>query len=394
MRRFNTDNRFTQNFSENRGEIDVMPTQEKKDEMKTTDDGRVIPAKRSAMANIYNKALMSYLVQLYEELGGNKVDLNEIGNIVDALHRLRERQEKSYMKALLYPEKQRGAKIPSPMPVPSTAFQLRQSTTLTTNSKGNLALSFNPVFLTSNSNFTNLLVNNDESLNGISPSDAFKPAFYGGAISPVYSRFRLVSASITLRYIGRLDIVQGICGGGIVYDPSYGLGVNLGGVIGTSPPAAKYGDFNLVRDSYYFQENHVLDGIRILYFPIDNSYEEYRKVGSVADNNLEAIIPGFNMLIYVMSGVPDSTSYKVDICCNFECIPETEFLNYIPVTCAPKASETEKKEAVNAVQARPVTTEQETRSYHEDSGKSTWDTIVDTAGAVLPAITEIVGWLF
>ena len=95
----------------------------------------------------YDATMLSYLARLYEAMTGDKMDLKQIKSAVDALATYNKKAEYAYLNDLLYPEKCKGVKIPSPIPVPSCSFQLHNCVTLTTNDKGNLAFTFNPFFL-------------------------------------------------------------------------------------------------------------------------------------------------------------------------------------------------------------------------------------------------------
>ena len=113
----------------------------------------------------------------------------------------------------------------------------------------------------------------------------------------------------------------------------------------------------------------VLDGLRQLYFPIDNSYEEYTKLvgtsqvttsqvgvnfaAQIKDTDLYKA--GFNQFVYVLGAPPSSSCFKIDIYCNFECLPNAEFLNYMPTsTCLYSISNQEKKEIIDTIQKTPI----------------------------------------
>ena len=88
-------------------------------------------------------------------------------------------------------------------------------------------------------------------------------------------------------------------------------------------------------DSFYHRENLCLEGLRMLYFPLDNSYDEYVKAncsfqttfGDKKDNNIGTEIVrlrepyfknGFNFFVYVLNAPSKSSCFKLDIYCNFE----------------------------------------------------------------------------
>jgi hypothetical protein len=346
------------------------------------------------MMDDYDKQMLSYVARLYEALNGEKLDLDKVKNSVEALSLFNQKQEYNYLNNLLFPEKQKGVKIPSPIPVPSCAFQLHNSITLSTNASGYLAGLFNPFYLSNASilpadigggdlevrRTTSLWINNDNSLNGTSDNINFKPIFIQQDIPNVYDQYRLVSASITLRYIGRLDIVSGLVGGAIVFDemPYVGaIGMSDGGTLvhTVCPGISKYGNFDLAQDSFYWQENAALEGLRELYFPIDNSFEEYVKLNNVTEGNFQPSavadqLPtgnhylkvdqdyyksGFNFMFYAWGVPPNSACFKLDIYCNFEALPNASFLNYLPLSMNPMCiSSQEKKRANMIVQQKPI----------------------------------------
>jgi hypothetical protein len=339
------------------------------------------------MINRYDNDMLITIANLYKSINGENLDLENITKAADALLKYNTKSEYNYLNYLLYPEKCKNVRIPSPIPVPSCSFQLHNCITLSTNASGNLAFSFNPFFLANQNNlnnwgekipswFSTLWVNNDDTLTGNERNDNFWPINIGQTIPNVYDQYRLVSASIVVKYIGRLDIVSGVIGGAIVYndDPTIGVHFSGGGTVAESNTTnvymAKYGNFDLAMDSFYHQEYMVLDGLRQLYFPLDNSFEEYTKLIGTSQTNFYKLetgrflaqIPdhdifksGFNQFVYVLGAPPSSSCFKVDIYCNFECLPSSEFLNYMPTsTCLYSISNQEKKETIDIIQKTPI----------------------------------------
>ena len=385
----------------------------------------------------YDATMLSYLARLYEAMNGEKMDFTKIQNAVDALAAFNKRAEYNYLNNLLYPEKCKGVKIPSPIPVPSCSFQLHNCVTLSTNSSGNLAFIFNPFFLANNNDFnkavpinregnyeltqteflSTLWVNNDNSLDGHSANTNFFPVNIGQAIPNVYDQYRLVSASIVIKYIGRLDITSGVIGGAIIYDDNKTVGcratfTNLDSqssdiLITTNQDLAKYGNFDLAMDSFYHQENLCLEGMRELYFPLDNSYEEYTKlcgntqmevakVGNFYEiryTDSDIYKSGFNYFIYVLGAPPTSSCFKVDIYCNYECLPNASFLNYLPLSMnADTISNAEKKSIIATVQQKPVMSIKETQALVVPAKPSIWEKLKNKFKDALPGIGKLIKW--
>ena len=385
----------------------------------------------------YDKKMFNYIATLYEAINGEKMDLEKVKNAVDALSQFNKKQEYNYLNNLLHPEKCKCVKIPSPIPVPSCSFQLHNSFTMTTNSLGNFCFLFNPFFLSSNkisnadfasidtsavadyqtispSFYTSFFLNNSNELTGAASQANFNALNVGQCIEPIYDQYRLVSASIVVKYIGRLDIASGVIGGAVVFDENPYLGgegeirVNNNTALCrfVNTGLAKYGNFDLARDSYYHQENMCLEGLRMLYFPIDNSYEEYSHILSNELCNLtlstystgflttdnDNLKNGFKYMVYVQGAPPSSACFKVDFFCNFECLPNAQYLNYLPLsmnleTPTPK----EKKEAIMYIQKKPIMTIKEATDLSNSmAAPSIWDKMKKKFSDGLPSISKMI----
>lgn len=387
----------------------------------------------------FDKKMLSYLGRLYQGMTGEKMDFDTIKSSIDALQQYNSASEYKYLDNLLHPEKQKGIKIPSPIPVPSCSFQLHNSVTLSTNSMGNLAIVFNPFFLYNSSGLQDIpitypgvassyvsvtpgwlssfYVNNSANLDGHTPTSGdsdWLPVNIGQGIPNVYDQYRLVSGSIVVKYIGRLDSVSGIIGGAIVFDEEKQVGYY--GKLNTSdsstlthstgPWLRKYANFDLAMDAFYHQENLCLEGVRELYFPIDNTFEEYMKLlkstymsavdrgSNIYGFHLEAdqdyYKSGFNQMIYVLGAPASQACFKVDIYLNFECLPNSEFLNYMPITpnnvCIDPYY---KKQAIAETQRRSVT-KANTDEVLPPAPPSIWERMKQKFGNALPGIANLI----
>ena len=418
--------------------------------LKNSTDLRNVPFKENYDEELlkkideYDANFLSYLARLYEAINGEKLDFTNIKSAIDALAKFNERQEFNYLNNLLYPEKCKGVKIPSPIPVPSCSFQLHNSTTVSTNSSGNLAIMFNPFFLASNdlsktldyqltvakegadavyrykvNELSSFFVNNDDSLTGYEENPHWKPVNIFQMIPPVYNQYRLVSASIVIKYIGRLDIASGVIGGAIVFDETRGVGANgkynlkeeeLTLDFSSVPDILKkYGNFDLAMDSFYYQENLCIEGMRQLYFPIDNSYEEYTKLFNIDLINIDHLAQndgtkpvmrsnpdylknGFKFMVYTLGAPPSSACFKVDIFCNFECLPNAEFLNYLPLSMnVDHITPEQKKEAQLAVQNKPIMKIAEAEQGKPAEKPSIWTRMLNKFRNALPGIGKLIG---
>lgn len=345
--------------------------------------------------------LISKLGNLRSSLNNDNLNIKNIRQQIQELSEYNKVENFNYLCNLLKPEKAKGCRIPSQIPVPSCSFQLHNSITLKTNSSGNVAFIMNPAFLAStltkglklpgasgendtyiDKYLTTAWVNNHDSLTGSASNNNWTAVDIGQTIPAVYDQFRLVSASLVVKYIGRLDNVQGLVGGAIFFDDNSALGgsVQIKSGQGQYDPAGdseptvcgdleKYGNFDLANDSFYQCQNMTLEGIREIYFPIDASFEDYRRVmdndtaidGMVTDKGVELIAPdnlyksGFNWFFYSTNAPASSNCFKLDIYCNFECLPNAEFLNYIPISLSPFiVPAEEKKRALLIAHNKPI----------------------------------------
>lgn len=360
----------------------------------------------------YDVILLSKLNNLKDSLSLDRVNMSSIKQQIKEINDFDKSQNFMYLNTLLHPEKSRGCKIPSQVPVPSCAFQLHNCVTVSTNSSGCVAVMFNPFFLASEElkggtitsinmprqgvntyvgkYLSSLWVNNDNSLTGFADNDKWHCVDISQMIPPVYESYRLVSASLVVKYIGRLDQVQGQIGGAVIYDDIDSLGGNIAqssqpyeddwdGVSSICPQLAKYGNFDYIMDSYYHHHNGSLEGLRELYFPIDNSYEDYVKCMTIddisgydyyttAEQQIKVQLYGspayykkaFNWCFYGISCPPNTNCFKIDIYCNFECLPKAKFLSYMPISINPyMLPAEEKRRQIMAVQSKPILREDE-----------------------------------
>ena len=319
--------------------------------------------------------IISKLYNLKNALSGDKINMSSIKRDIEELSTFNKVNNYNYLRNLMCPERSRGSKLPSQIPVPSCSFQMKNSITLTTNSSGNLAFFMNPFFLANDTVigtpsvipgvdadgdrwFTGFAssawVNRNNSLNGTSANSSWDPVNLGQTLPPVYDQYRVVSASLSVKYIGRLDAVQGEVGGAIFCEDINTFGgqnatdaaMTQGITTTKARGLSKFGIFDYAEDAVYSKRNSTLDGVRLLYFPLDNTYEEFARVASTNDIEIDRDSTsaaqewiqvgkkqnGFNWFFWCSGGPTNSSCFRVDICINFECLPSASFLNYIPVT--------------------------------------------------------------
>ena len=347
-----------------------------------------------------NIFIIEKLNSLKNELNRDQVNLKSVQRDIKQLEAYDNASQYEYLNNLLDPKRIKGVKVPSKCPIPTCSFQMHNFITFRSTEHGFDVFGLNPFFLASNSaygktlnvNGTNYYMNSnfgtyffcgqDDVLDGKTPVDNFyTPTDYCQNIPDVYAKYRLVSACIELRYIGQLDEASGVIGAGISYVKSNYLGFRLsttrdgpGTWSARNPMYADYANFELIRDCTYSCENLCLEGLRMLYFPIDDSFLEFKKVfdasskdiksvGTYGGNRLfarlsdDCIKTGFNWLVY-LEGVPysESRNFRLDYYFNYECIPKPEFLNYMPITLnvTPHISSELFKKFIDEVQGKSI----------------------------------------
>lgn len=350
--------------------------------------------------------IITKLYNLKNALSGDKINMSSVKRDIEELSTFNKVNNYSYLKNLMCPERARGSKLPSQIPVPSCSFQMKNSITLTTSGSGNVAFLMNPFFLANDtvigtpSSIPGVETGGDRwfagfassawvnrSLSGTSISDDWTPVNLGQTLPPVYDQYRVVSASLSVKYIGRLDAVQGEVGGAIFCEDINTFGGQNSTTAELTPAnttttkargLSKFGIFDYAEDAVYSKRTSTLDGIRLLYFPLDNTYEEFAKVASGNDIEIDRDSTanwtewiqagkkqnGFNWFFWCSGGPVNSACFRVDICINFECLPSASFLNYIPVNISPCfLLPEEKKKAILYIQDHAI---DKNSGYSED----------------------------
>ena len=328
-----------------------------------------------------NFFIIEKLNQLKNDLNSDGVNIQRVLNEIRLLNQCNEEQYFDYIKDLLDPINRKGVKVPSEKPVPTCTFQWHDSYNFTVNRHGCALFSFNPWYM-QNGTFKNKKV---EYAGNMYLGGTASPFFFTDQVSldgtkevatnvsgintfnttvpDVYEKYRLVSACMTIRYIGNLDEVKGTIGGCIDYSKERCMGIGLKNgsssshYVATSgaPWLKKFGNYDLIRDNYYYKESTCLEGLKMLYFPLDNNFLEFKKVigkneldarnipgvGNVIEATSNSMKDGFNWIAYVEGGPyldsdEDICNFKIDFYSNFECVPKAKFMNYIPISIVPK----------------------------------------------------------
>lgn len=340
---------------------------------------------------------------LLNSLNSNVLNLKRIKYQMDLISQINEIKQDAYLYDLLNPGSRRGVRIPSQFPIPSATFQLRSSIKFSSNPKGCFLWHCNPFFLGNPdligahddkvlqfqgrevvyrnfvcppiSTFGCIDFENLDGKHEITGINSLLRAVDIGQILPgyFYDQYRLVSAEVVVKYIGPMEDGRGIIGGSISFDPLNNIFCSYYNDVGIRPQEVgpydpfrstdpctvflkpEYSVFDNLRHMLFNKENSCMEGLRMLYFPIDNSYEEFSPIcsgkfvkfnylyyfsedsgfGALFDLPSDQLRPGFNWIIYGQDLPPSKEYFKMDIFCNFECLPSAEFMNYCPLEVNP-----------------------------------------------------------
>lgn len=286
-------------------------------------------AMSNELVDKYDKKMLQWLVNFHGALNKDQINIDEVSNLLELLKHISSEDADKYIFSLLYPESS-YAKIPTPFPVPTSEVRDHLTFTLTTSSPdstlnfpgGNFAFVYNPFYVCDLANTTNatFYLNTNASMAGTSANDNFVCRDIGQSSLPagMYSSYRLVSASVTVNYIGRMDIVSGTIGCGVGFNSVAPIGT-----VGTSKAqdAAVYCNFNLIDDSYFSQRTQSINGLRMIYFPLDSTYSNFYRMGTGCN--------GFYFVCYGQGLPASSACIRLDIYLNYEFTVNPAYSSYV-----------------------------------------------------------------
>ena len=377
-----------------------------------------------------NKEILDKISSIYNSLENkNKIEIIES---IDNLIKINDTNKDKYLDTLLNPEKKTSFKMPNSVSLPTCNYQHHFSFEDSIGSSNLETFIYNPFFMYNENMISfdsifygpygsalntgdtyNVEIRKKKNMNyGFFMNDVPLSTFlrsYGSnkfypynikqGIKPIYSKYRLISSCITVKYIGVLSKASGIIRGAIITEESnklygryfltylYGGFGDFGSDVGyyqedtKDKTLNKYLDNNNIINSIYYKENNLIDGIKLLYFPLDNSYEEFvdlfdydsiNKIyyepthtlqnGYLVDSNVyvegnKNYKTGFKFYINILCNTPlqERRRIKVDIYNNFECVPITEVLSLIPLNININyISDKEKKQVIEYIQGKSI----------------------------------------
>jgi hypothetical protein len=198
-----------------------------------------------------------------------------------------------YINSLLYPENI-VAKIPSPLPISSATATIRNNFSITPNQQGKFSLIIDPFYQKG-------WIYCDSETNGTGGGTAEEITF--SQDNTIVDQFRLVSASVILRYYGNFNQMSGIF-----------ISATTSDLNGTVPNDFK--QFSNVEDLTNKYISKCMDGVKLIYCPMDNRAMEFRKGDDYANGNH----PCRNQYLFVIIGdlFPNTTCIRVDYYRNIE----------------------------------------------------------------------------
>jgi hypothetical protein len=296
----------------------------------------------SALIANTDKNLLDWITSMHSALNRDKLNLREVGGLVEALKHLSDDAKDGYINTLLYPETIIGMKIPTLFPIPSTTFQFHLvGPTIPTNSSGNMAWTWNPAYLQDSSAAVNstFYVNNNVGLTGSSSNAFFLANDIGYAQLPanIYGSYRLISASMVVTYIGRMDIVSGVIGAGIGINNAGVAAPGLSATPANDANSAVFGNFLQIDNLFFKERTQSANGCRSIYFPTDDRYTNFLPVfngtaGTPGNAIANTYVSGFYFAGYAQ-GLPISTAnLRFDFYLNFEALVTPQYANFIPTS--------------------------------------------------------------
>jgi len=256
----------------------------------------------------YGMDFSNALGGLYTQLTGEVFDVSKFKNNIQILQKLKEDMTKKYLYSLLFPEKCKGARIPTKFPTPSTTFQFNDFILITPNAAGNFVVQWCPQTLSTTISTNELVVNTGSTLTGLNLDTTYttQSALVNTRNTNVQA-FRVVSACMIVQYVGAFNTLQGYLGAGLDISAQ-----------NTNGGDSNYSNFANIDDRLWSQVVRVDEGLKIVYFPKDYGDLNFiRPNQTPAQNGIASIV---RLLIYGQNIPPSTSCIRIDLYKNVEAI--------------------------------------------------------------------------
>ena len=207
-----------------------------------------------------------------------------------------------YTKSLLYPENY-SAKIPGPLPISSATASLRDNFSITPNINGKFLLIIDIFSKTAK------LYQGDD-LTGNGAGTVTEKIF--DLNTNLVDQYRIVSAGVILRYYGNFNQMSGLFISAVTSDISGNV---------------DFRNFQNIEDLTNKYLSKCVDGVKLIYTPMDNRAVEFRPVSTYENDNHECK----NQYLFVIAGdlFPNTTCIRVDFYRNIEFTTLPNYREYI-----------------------------------------------------------------
>jgi len=260
------------------------------------------------------------LIKVREFADKNQTTIREAQQLGEFIAKSYQDNKLHYLLSIVNPFKNRIAKVPTEIPIPSSSFSVRQNFNLISNAAGNVAFGYNPFALYSSMQLTTFGVNNDVSLSGTVSTNFFMgvDAAQNLPVS-LYSKFRLVSAAIRLTFTSSQLSSTGFATVAVDFSDVSAATISL-----PITQLSKYGIFSNIENAYFKESKATRNGetLDLNYIPVDTSFTDYVNINSAKQ--------GFTFVGYISGAEKSTTIARIDLVANYEALVAAEYTDYLP----------------------------------------------------------------
>jgi len=212
----------------------------------------------------------------------------------------------SYKLSLMAPHKH-FSKIPTLLPTETTLANLKYNFNLTPNATGKFVIVIDPFQ-------RDMVYNVSATLDGLGTVGSYT-TFAQTIDTNIIDQWRLVSMSVQVQYIGRLDSLSGFFCGAITSNVS-------------NATNDTFVTFQNIEDIQNKLVVNPMDGLNLLYVPSDTTMTDFTSTtiytGATHSSKWK------NLFVIYGDGLPNTSCVRVDIFKNFEYISKPSYREYIP----------------------------------------------------------------